>query len=71
MLKNIQVEGVYTHFATSDSDLDYAKSQMEKFNKAVEFIKSQMNTVKYVHIGNSAGSLNLENLARKYDKATE
>ena len=71
MLKNIQVEGVYTHFATRDSDLDYAKSQMEKFNKAVEFIKSQMNTVKYVHIGNSAGSLNLENLARKYDKATE
>lgn len=68
LLKNIEVEGVYTHFATSDSDLDYARTQMEKFNEAVEFMKSQIDTIKYIHIGNSAGSINLKGLAREYGK---
>lgn len=67
-LENIEVEGIYTHFATSDSDLDYAKLQMEKFNDAVQIIKSQINTIKYVHIGNSAGSISVKELARKHDK---
>lgn len=62
-LENIEVEGIYTHFATSDSDLDYAKLQMEKFKEAVEIIKSQIDTIKYVHIGNSAGTVNIEGLA--------
>ena len=70
-LENIEVEGIYTHFATSDSDLDYAKIQIEKFNEAVKTIKSQINTIKYIHIGNSAGSISIKDLARKYGKATE
>lgn len=67
-LGSIEVEGIYTHFSTSDSDLDYAKAQMEKFNEAVKIIKAQINTIKYIHIGNSAGSANIKDLARKYDK---
>ena len=70
-LENIEVEGIYTHFATSDSDLDYANIQMNKFNEAVKIIKSQIDTIKYVHIGNSAGIVSIENLARKYDKTSE
>lgn len=70
-LENIEVEGIYTHFATSDSDLDYAKMQMEKFNEAVKIIKEQINTIKYVHIGNSAGIVSVEGLARKHGKTTE
>lgn len=65
-LENIEVEGIYTHFATSDDDLDYASFQMKKFEEAVEIIKSQIDTIKYIHIGNSAGTVNIENLARKH-----
>lgn len=70
-LENIEVEGIYTHFATSDSDLNYAKIQIEKFNEAVKTIKSQINTIKYIHIGNSAGSISIKDLVREYGKATE
>lgn len=63
LLENIEVEGIYTHFATSDSDLDYAKVQMEKFNEAVQIIKSQISTIKYIHIGNSAGTVSIDGLA--------
>lgn len=61
-LKNIEVEGIYSHFATSDNDLEYAKMQIEKFNKAVNRIKKQINTIKYVHIGNSAGTARIKHL---------
>lgn len=62
LLENIEVEGVYSHFATSDSDLEYAKTQIEIFNKAVEMIKEKIKTIKYVHIGNSAGTIRIENM---------
>lgn len=61
-LGNIEVEGIYTHFATSDSDLKYAKIQMKKFEEAVKIIKEQIKTIKYVHIGNSGGIVNIDNL---------
>jgi len=61
-LGNIEVEGIYTHFATSDSNLEYAKTQMEKFKEAVKIIKEQIKTIKYVHIGNSGGIVNVDEL---------
>ena len=61
-LKNIEVEGIYTHFATSDSDLEYAKTQMEKFKEAVIIIKEEIKTIKYVHIGNSGGIVSVDEL---------
>lgn len=61
-LNNIEVEGIYSHFATSDEDLEFAKVQIEKFNQAVKIIKSKINTVKYVHIGNSAGTARIKDL---------
>lgn len=61
-LKNIEVEGIYTHLATSDSDLEYAKFQTENFKEAVQVITEQIKTIKYIHIGNSAGIVNMEKL---------
>ena len=61
-LSNIEVEGIYTHYATSDSDLEYAKIQTEKFKEAVRIVKEQIKTIKYIHIGNSAGIVNVEDL---------
>ena len=61
-LENIEVEGIYSHFATSDDDLDFAKLQIEKFNEAVNIIKREIKTIKYVHIGNSAGTTRIKDL---------
>jgi len=61
-LKNIAVEGIYSHFATSDTDIEYAKEQIKIFNVAVDEIKKNISSIKYVHIGNSAGVLQLKGL---------
>lgn len=62
LLENIEVEGIYSHFATSDSDLKYAKTQIEVFNKAVNIIKRKIKNIKYIHIGNSAGTIRIKDL---------
>ena len=38
-LENIEIEGIYTHFATSDNDIQYANQQIKIFEKAVSTIK--------------------------------
>ncbi len=58
--KSIQLEGVYTHFATSDAkDKSFAFEQLEKFNTAVEITKSKIKGVKYFHSANSGAILDL------------
>lgn len=61
-LENIEVEGVYSHFATSDTDVEYAKKQIKEFNNGVKIIKKYIPNIKYIHIGNSAGILQFEDL---------
>ncbi|MCL2384034.1 MAG: alanine racemase [Oscillospiraceae bacterium] len=56
-MKNIKVEGVFTHFSSSDSDIGYTKKQIERFDKVI----SEMSTyfsLKYIHACNSGGILN-------------
>jgi len=58
--KSIQLEGVYTHFATSDHrDKSFALEKLEKFNTAVELTKSKIKNVKYFHSANSGAILDL------------
>lgn len=61
-LSNIKVEGIYTHFAVSDTDLEYTATQIKIFKKAVEDIKAKISTIKYVHCGNSAGIIQIKDL---------
>lgn len=61
-LENIQVEGIYTHFATSDTDLEFTYQQIEIFNKAIKHIKSKISTIKYVHCGNSSAIVQIKDL---------
>lgn len=61
-LKNIEIEGIFTHFATSDTDLEYTEKQIEIFKQAVEYIKSKISTIKYVHCGNSAAIIQMKDL---------
>ncbi len=62
MLENIRIEGIYTHFATSDTDLEYTKKQIEIFNRALEYVKQEINTIKYVHVANSAAIMQIRDL---------
>lgn len=61
-LKNIRLEGIFTHFAVSDTDLEYTAKQIKIFEGAVEYIKSKVATIKYVHCGNSAATMKIKNL---------
>lgn len=56
-LKNIKVEGVFTHLTCADSDKEYTHSQIEKFNKAIEYIKNKGIKIKFIHAANSSGVL--------------
>ena len=60
-MKNILVEGIYTHFAESDTNVEYTKSQIKIFNKGVEKIKENFNSIKYIHCANSGAILNIDN----------
>ena len=51
--KNIDVEGIYTHFSSSDCDYDYTKKQIESFEIAIKVIKEEFNNIKYIHTCNS------------------
>lgn len=62
MLKNINIEGIYTHFATSDDDLEYTNEQINIFNKAVESIKKEIANIKYEHTSNSGSIININNI---------
>lgn len=59
-MDNILVEGIYTHFAESDTNIEYTKTQIEIFNRAVEKIKENFKNIKYIHCANSGAILNIE-----------
>ncbi|GAV21903.1 alanine racemase [Carboxydothermus pertinax] len=59
-LKNIEVEGIYTHFARSDEkDLSFSRLQLERFNNLLSYLARQGITVKYRHAANSAAIMRL------------
>lgn len=56
----VELEGIYSHFATSDEgDPAYAQLQISRFNKVIELCQKLHFEVKYFHIANSGGVLNL------------
>lgn len=56
--KNIKIDGIYTHFSSSDSDENYTKKQISSFEFAVQAAKKKLNCIKYIHACNSAGIVN-------------
>ncbi len=58
--KNIEVEGIYSHFANSDaSDLTYAKLQLERFNEVLSFFEKRSIETPIRHFANSGAILQL------------
>jgi len=55
--KNIaEMKGVFTHYSSSDTDINYTKEQRKLFDN----INNNLKKTEYIHIANSSGILNLE-----------
>ncbi|HSW55730.1 MAG TPA: alanine racemase [Ignavibacteriaceae bacterium] len=58
--KNINVEGIYSHFATAESeDLTFTKLQLERFNDVLRFYDKQSINQPIKHISNSGAILQM------------
>ena len=57
---NIEVEGIYSHFANADSaDLTHARLQVERFNQVLRFYEDHSLPIPIRHMANSAAILQL------------
>lgn len=58
--KNVFIEGVYSHFANSESeDLSFAKLQIERFEEAISFYEKHSIETPLRHFSNSGAILQL------------
>jgi alanine racemase len=58
--KNIFVEGIYSHFATAESqDLTFTKLQLGRFNEVLEYFKKHSINPPLRHLSNSGALLQL------------
>lgn len=59
-MKNIQLEGIYTHFATSDDrDKSFAEAQFGRFQKVIDELKEKKIEYGIAHCANSGAILDL------------
>ncbi|NOY24671.1 MAG: alanine racemase [Oligoflexia bacterium] len=59
-LQHVDVEGIFTHLANSDSsDLGHARQQLERFNDVLDFYPRHSLPTPMRHAANSAGVLQL------------
>ncbi len=58
-LRNLQIEGLFTHFSTADSDPDYAREQLRIFDDSLNLLKASSLQFKYIHAANTAAALNI------------
>lgn len=60
-LSNIEVEGIFTHFSSADTDAEYTETQISTFNQVVDVLKAGGFLFRYVHASNAAGLINHTN----------
>lgn len=56
-LKNLKLEGIFTHFASADTDKEYTNIQIKTFQKVVEDLENKGIKFKYIHSLASGGIL--------------
>ncbi len=60
-LSNLEIQGLYTHFATSDEeDKTYAIAQYDKFKRLLENIKKEGISIPIIHMANSAAITDID-----------
>jgi len=58
--KNLEIEGVFTHFARADEkDLSFTRLQLDRFMAVLDYLKTQGIEIKYRHAANSAAIIQL------------
>lgn len=58
-MKNIEIEGIFTHFAaTNEEDGNYTRRQFEKYEKALLELERERINIPLKHVANSAAILN-------------
>ncbi len=57
-LQGIKIEGLFTHFPASDSDVDFTTDQIRLFTGIVSALRTAGVTFRYLHCANSAAILN-------------
>ena len=57
-LKNLNIEGIFTHFASADNNPEYTDLQIKTFNETIEKLESQGIKFKYIHSSASSGIIN-------------
>jgi len=61
-LKNIILEGVYTHFATADEEnTSYTVEQINNFKGLIKELEAKGFKIPYIHAANSAGTILFKN----------
>ena len=67
-LKNIQVDGVYSHLSSSSFNAEFTQLQVERFKRVLEILIEKAVSYKWAHICNSAAVFNFRasefNMAR-------
>jgi alanine racemase len=53
--KEIQIRGIYSHFASSDEDSKFTRIQADRFQKIIAALKKKKVSIPYQHIQNTAG----------------
>ncbi|MBA7499816.1 MAG: alanine racemase [Clostridia bacterium] len=58
-MKNIEIEGIFTHFAaTNEEDGNYTRKQFEKYKKALLELERERINIPVKHVANSTAILN-------------
>ena len=57
--KNLQLEGIFSHFSSADTDNEYTNFQLNSFNLIVKALSEKGINVPVKHISNSAGIMNV------------
>jgi alanine racemase len=60
-LRNITLEGIFTHFPAADTDCEFTNYQIEIFNKFIAKLRKEGVHFKYQHSANSIGLINYPN----------
>jgi alanine racemase len=58
--ENLSIEGIYTHFASADSDLEFTKHQLSLFLDVLRELKEQKIEIPLKHCANSAAIFSLK-----------
>ncbi len=58
-LKHLSVKGIYSHLATADEDLKFARVQLDRFNEIIETARKIGLDPPSIHIANSGGLIQL------------